>query len=83
MAGFNPAGNLPLEPANYFPDSYWDRFFATRDWLRDVADDATYWDYWTMCDGFPVPKRKKDSWLDRLKHRNTRLGRVAQRLSFT
>jgi hypothetical protein len=81
MSGYNPCDNptVGLNPGNYFSNTWWDRFFATLDWLKNEADDETYWDYWTKCDGLLIPKRKKDSWLDRLKHRNTFLGRLARR----
>lgn len=78
MAGYSPAGSIDSwSVSDYCRDYYWDRFFYTLDWLKNEADDETYWNYWRSVNGWPVPKRPQDSWLDRLKHRNTFWGRIA------
>lgn len=78
MAGYSPAGRFPMKMTYRQSLSYtFSHFLSFLHWLEYEASDETYWTWWRKINGWPVPRRSQDSWLDRLKHRDTFLGRVA------
>lgn len=81
MAGYSPAGILTDFPDRQRLNAYtFGDFLAQLRWLECEASDEEYWVAWRKVNGWPVPKRSQDSWVDRLKHRDTFLGRIAASL---